>query len=219
MITSKAHPLSCSFPFIPKLQLWPLSIPELAVICHLVTSWSAPCPQKRRALTQLVAELCCSKCIPKAGQRDTPHICSNGTAIIGCHLEGPGGQSGSKAVLSYGIWLWFVCPTRWEMVQSYRSGLVFSSVTTYFSNAEGEISVSKGSVFTTGLEFWQPLYGQKRNGHFQHARGNLVKMSDFFFLYFFLLLLWASALQACKRCGEKGKIIPTSIISTVVIAK
>lgn len=75
------------------------------------------------------------------------------------------------------------------MVQSYRSGLVFSSVTTNFSNAEGEISVSKGSFFTTGLEFWQPLYGQKRNGHFQHAHGNLVKMSDFFSVFFSFITL------------------------------
>lgn len=91
------------------------------------------------------------------------------------------------------------------MVQSYRSGLVFSSVTTYFSNAEGEISVSKGSVFTTGLEFWQPLYGQKRNGHFQHARGNLVKMSDFFFCIFFFYYFGHLHCRHVKGVGKRGK--------------
>lgn len=61
----------------------------------------------------------------------------------------------------------------------------------------------KGVFFTTGLEFWQPLYSQKRNRHFQDACGNLVKIPDFLcnFVFYYLGHLHC---RHVKGGGKKG---------------
>lgn len=97
-IITVSKTLSGSFSFIPKLQLWPPSLPELAVICpcgafHFLSiqHLSPLCAQTEGEDSHWAGStLCTSRYVPRIRQKATIHACSNGTATHHCWISSAG---------------------------------------------------------------------------------------------------------------------------------
>lgn len=140
--------------------------------------------QKSRTLTQPVALLFQMHSQGWAGGH-TPHM-QQWDSHHWMSSEGTWGQGCSRPVLSYGIWLWFVCHTRWEMIQLYVRLGVFISYHSFFWCWGWNACLQREFFLPLGWSSGSPYIARKEIGTFRMLVAIWLKYLIFSVILYFI---------------------------------